>query len=107
MQTFDVVEAQADAVFSVAGFDGAYPIRARDIDWIEVQSVTLGVFHQGCRRVEAHGLVVEYRSGESGQVAAFQICAGVSNQSETGGVRFRESIQRKRCNGMDDSLLPF
>ena len=45
-QSFDVIQSQTNAPFSIFFFNGAQPIRSRDIDGIEVQAVALCVLHQ-------------------------------------------------------------
>ena len=104
-QSFDVIQAQANAPLAVFFFDGAEPVRARDIDRIEVQAVALSVLDQGGRRVEAHGLIVQDRGGECGQVAALQICAGIGDQGEARGVRFGKTVERERSDGLNDGVL--
>ena len=36
---------------------------------------------------------------------ALQICAGVGDHRETGGVRLRKAVERERRDGADDILL--
>src|SRR5258707_13631642 len=74
----------------------AFPIRPRHIHRLHFQSMPLRVFDNRERLVEAHGLIVERRGGERGQVMAFEVSTGVSNQSKAGGVRFGKTIKRKR-----------
>jgi len=104
-QAFDVIEPQANVLLAVVFFDGAAPARTRDVDRLEVQAVALRVFHQCGRRVKSHGLIVEDRGGAIGQVVAFQIRARIRDHRETGGVRFGESIERKRSNRQNDFFL--
>jgi hypothetical protein len=70
-----------------------------------VQAVALCVLNQSGRRVETHGLIVQDRGSESGQVAAFQIRAGVGDQGKARGVRFGKTVQRERGDGFDDAVL--
>src|SRR5215469_302684 len=47
---------------------GAEPVGASDVDWLDAQAVALGIFHDGGRMIEAHGLVVEQSSREGRKV---------------------------------------
>ena len=55
--------------------------------------------------IKTHRLIVEQASGECSQVMAFQECAGVSDQPEASGMRFGESVKRKRCDGENNLFL--
>ncbi len=48
--------------------------------------MTLRIFGDRRRRIKTHGLVVEQGGGKCGEVVAFQISAGISDQREAGGV---------------------
>ena len=67
--------------------------------------MALRVFDERCRRVKAHGLIVEQRRGEGGEVVALQLGAGIGDQGEAGGVRFGKSIERERGDGQNDLFL--
>jgi hypothetical protein len=56
-------------------------------------------------RIKSHGLVVEQRGGEGGQVVAFQIGAGIGDEREAGGVRFGESVEREGSDGENNFFL--
>ena len=73
----------------------AIPLRFRHIHRQQFQAVTLGIFYESGGRIEAHGLIVQQGCGESGQVVAFQIGAGIRDQGETRGVGFGKSIERE------------
>ena len=75
--------------------DRAGPIGAQDVDGPDLQPVALRVLDDRGWVIEAHGLVVEQRRGEGGQIVALEIGAGVGQQRETRGVRFGESVQRE------------
>ena len=104
-QALDVIQSQANALSSVFVFDGAKPVRARDIDGPEMQAVALRVFHQRGGRVEPHGLIVQDGRGERRQVMALQIRAGIGDQREAGRVRFGKSVQRERGDRLHDAIL--
>src|ERR1700722_162982 len=86
-------------------FERAEPVRARYIDGLELQAMTLCIFHQGRGAVKTHGLIVQNCGGKSGQIVALQISAGIADQRKTGGVRFGKSVQRERGDGLNDSVL--
>src|SRR5712692_9952667 len=60
----------------------AQPVGARDVDGSDLQAVTLSVFDDGRRAIKTHRLVVEQGGGESSQVMAFEVGAGVGEQGE-------------------------
>ena len=55
--------------------------------------------------VEAHGLVVQERAGECGEVVALEICAGIGQQREARGVRFGKAIEREGGDRLHDAVL--
>src|SRR5260370_9613627 len=55
--------------------------------------------------IEPHGLVVQHGGSERRKVMAFQEGAGIGDESKTGGVRFRKSIEREGRNGLNDPVL--
>src|SRR5438094_924662 len=65
----------------------------------------LRILDDGCRMVEAHWLIVEQSSGKCAEIMALQIRTGVREQSETGGVRFRKSVERERGDRKNDFFL--
>ena len=67
--------------------------------------MTLRVLNDRERLIETHRLIVEGRRSERREVMTFQIRAGVSEQSKTGGVRFRKTIERKRRDLFDNLIL--
>ena len=91
-QPANVIEPQTH---TVAIFNGAKPLRFLHIHGQKMQAVALGVFHQSRRMIKPHGLLIQNRRGERRQVMALQISAGIGDQSETRGVRFGKSVQRK------------
>src|SRR5262245_32136823 len=92
----------AQSESQVLALDGAFEIGARDIDREHAQSMALCVLDEDGRRVKAHRLVVQHRAGELGEVVALQICAGISDQREAGGVRFWKSVESEGRDGADD-----
>src|SRR5712664_1894259 len=67
--------------------------------------MTLGVLNVWYRLIEPHGLVVEHGGSERRKVVAFQEGAGIGDESKTGSVRFRKSIEREGSNGLNDPVL--
>src|SRR5258705_5242400 len=55
--------------------------------------------------IKAHGLIVQKCRSEGCQVMTLQVGAGISDQGEAGGMRFRKSVQSKRSDRLDDLLL--
>src|SRR5258708_20040957 len=50
-------------------------------------------------------MIVQHGGSERRKVVAFQEGAGVGDESKTGSVRFRKSIEREGSNGLNDSVL--
>ena len=69
--------------------------------------MTLRVLDQSGGLIETHGLIVEHGGGERGQIVAFQVSAGIGDESEASGVGFRESIESERSDGLNDFILRF
>ena len=83
----------------------AQPIRASDVDRQNPQSMTLRIFNERERLVEAHRLVVENRGCECGQVITFEVGAGISNEGKTCRMRFRKTVKRKRTDRQHNVIL--
>src|SRR5262249_46478677 len=60
--------------------NGAEPVGSSDIYWLDLQSMALSVLYYCHGLIETHRLIVQCRCSERGQVMAFQICAGISDQ---------------------------
>src|SRR5215813_5848817 len=67
--------------------------------------MSLSVLDERERLVESHRLIVQDGCSEGCQVMTFNICTGVGNQCETGGMRFRKAVQRERRNRMHNFVL--
>src|SRR5439155_16384886 len=67
----------------------------------------LRVFHNGCRTVESHRLIIQESCGKRCEVVVFQISTGISDQREAGGVGFRKSVKCERSDREHDLILGF
>src|ERR1700674_4091348 len=74
----------------------ALPLRSRDIDRQHRDAVALGVLDQSRRMVEAEWIAIEHRGKKRRRMMAFQICRGIGDKREAGGVRFGKSVKRER-----------
>jgi hypothetical protein len=104
-QPLHVAQAHADRAHPGLSFHRAAPVRTGHIDGPHLQPVPLGVLDDGGRMVEPHGLVVQQRGNEGRRIVAFQIGARISQQGETGRVRFRETVQGEGGDGLHDAVL--
>src|SRR5208283_3580262 len=109
-ESSNVAKAYAQArdfvtVFVRSALDGTEPIRLQNINWPDPQAVTLCIFYDRGRTVEAHGLIVEQGRSECGEIVAFQIGAGVGDQSKACRMGFGETITGKGSDLRDDLFL--
>ena len=84
-------EAQGEAAL-IVGFHRIVPIRAVDAERAHLDPVFAGVADDLGRRVEAHRLRVQQGAGEYPRMAAFEPCACIDQEGETGGVAFGEAV---------------
>src|SRR5947207_13861274 len=80
LQTSHITQSDANCEFVDLTLKGAIPMGTGDINWPHAQAMPLCILHQSCRRIKAHGLVVENRRRERGQVANLEKGAGIGKE---------------------------
>ena len=110
VEALDVAQAQAHGAGLlprlVGGvLPGAAPLRALHTDGAEAHPVALAVLDQGSGVVEAHRPGVQDGDEEGRRMVDFEVAAGVGDESEAGGVRFRETVEGEGGDRLDDLVL--
>ena len=78
--------------------NGAAPIRFLNADRLHFDAVPLRIFHDRCRRIKTHRLIVDQTRVKLGGAVHFQIGAAVGENGKANGVGFRKTIERERCD---------
>ena len=86
-ESLGVVEADAQRERPIRfRLQRAEPFGTLHVHGANAQAVALCVFYEYSGRVEAHRLIVEQPASESRKVVNLEICRGISDQCEAGGV---------------------